>query len=76
MTVLRPHQREALHQAILTMATMASMLRDNDPHAVKLNAWANIIDGILTDDEEAQPAPADHPARRDDTGHDKVLEQR
>jgi hypothetical protein len=45
--MLKPHQREALEGAIQTMARMAVMFRDNDPHAAKLKAWSNIIGNEL-----------------------------
>jgi len=48
---MRPHEREALTQAIQTMNTMASMLRTGDEHAVKLGAWSNIIGEMLETDE-------------------------
>lgn len=49
------HEREAQVQLIHTARAMASMLRDNDPHAARLINWAQMAEDMMERYDVAVP---------------------
>ena len=55
LATINPHEQEAMAQLVLAARAIASTL-GTDVQAIRLHAWANIVEEVLNRIEQKEPA--------------------